>query len=378
MSASSSFVGLDIGSTGIRAAQITRHRRSGELELVRAASVELPPGAMRNGAVVDSKAVTHALKALWRRGRFSTRRVAMALSDSGVLTRQVDLPWMPPADFKTALRYQVGDALPVDLATVELDYHPLEEIERKDELGNPAPVNRILVVAANSEAVEALAATMRKARLEPVIADSSAFALIRAVCGGRLPQDDAVRAVADIGGDQLTVVVHQGGQPRFIRSIANLGGGAATHSLEERLNLEWEAAELLKRDTGLNGPAPVVVPLAESSVFGSTGTEEPMDPRVLATIGVLNPWATTVVNEIRNSLDYYQASTTEGRVAALDLVGRTVLLDGLVDRIATQIPLPVTVMPPLLGLPAAHRVTKQEAPDARLAVAIGMAMAVTT
>ena len=378
MRASSSFVGLDVGSTGIRAAQITRHRRSGELELVRAASVELPTGAMRNGAVADPKAVTHALKALWRRGRFTTRRVAFALSDSGVLTRQVDLPWMPPEDFSAALRYQVGDALPVDLATVELDYHPLDELERKDDLGNPSPVNRILVVAANREAVEALSVTLRKARLEPVIADSSAFALIRAVCGGRLPADDVVRAVADIGGDQLTVIVHQGGQPRFIRSIANLGGGAATHSLEERLSLEWDGAERLKRETGLNGPAPVVVPLAESSVFGSSGSEEPMDPRVLATIGVLNPWATTVVSEIRNSLDYYQASVTEGRVASLDIVGRTVLLDGLLDRIATQIPLPVAVLPPLLGLPASRRVHKAEAPDSRLAVAIGMAMAVSS
>lgn len=371
-----SFVGLDLGTSGIRAAE-TRLGRDGTREVTHIASIDLPHDAVRHGVIEDAATVTRALKSLWRQGRFTSRRVAFALSDSGVLTRQVDLPWMPPEDFAAALRYQVGDALPVDLTTVELGYHLLEEVDRTDDLGNPAPLNRILVVAANREAIEAQARVLRRANLEPVQADSSAFALIRAACAGTLPGDDAVHAIADIGADQLSVVIHQGGQPRFIRTIANLGGDTATSALADRLDVDWESAEDLKRATGLNGPAPVVAPVAESSVFGSVDVSAVPDPRVLATIGVLNPWASTVVNEVRNSLDYYQASGSGREISTLSVTGRTLLLDGVMDRIATQIPLPVTTMAPLAGLVPARRVARREPVDSRMSVALGMAMAVT-
>jgi type IV pilus assembly protein PilM len=377
-STASGLVGLDIGASGIRAVQVKRNRKTGEYEIVKAASVDLPRGVIRNGNIADEKALVKALRLLWRRGRFSTRKVAFALSDSGVLTRQLDLPWMPAADFRTALKYQINDALPVDLATVELDYHLLGETERKDDHGQPVELNRILVVAANRDAITSEAAAVRRAKLEPVVADSAAFALIRAACHGRLPDDADTHAIADIGADKLTVVIHQSGQPRFIRTIANLGGETATQAVATSLRVEPVEAERLKREIGLNGPAPVLAPIAESSVFGGGGIEDApaLDPRTAATVEALNPWAGTVISEIRNSLDYFQASTPASPIRTLSLTGRTAELDGLVERIATQIPLPVRTMEPLIGLSASRKVTKQEITDSRLSVAAGLAMGV--
>ena len=376
--ASTALVGLDIGTSGIRAVQLKHNRKTGDAQIVRAASVELPRGAVHHGAIVEQTVVTKALKELWKRGKFSTRRVAIGLADSGVMTRQVELPWMPPADFRTALRYQLGDALPVDLNSVELDYHLLAEVEHTDDHGQPADLNRILIVAANRDAITTEAAAVRKAGLRPVLIDSSAFALIRAACRGHLPADAATRAIADIGAEQLTVVIHQGGQPRFIRTIANLGGDTATQAIAERLGVSPEDAERVKRETGLNGPAPIVAPIAESSVFAGAGVEDvaPMDPRSVATVDALSPWATTIISEIRNSLDYFQASSPGTPIESLTLTGRTAELSGLVDRIATQIPVAVHTMDPLVGLTASGRVAKAGVPDTRLAVATGLALGV--
>lgn len=375
-STASGLVGLDIGTSGIRAVQVRRSRKGGVYSIVKAASVELPRGAIRNGTIVEPTIVAKALKQLWKRGRFGTRKVAFGLADSGVMTRQVDLPWMPPDDFRTALRYQINDALPVDLSTVELDYHLLGETQRTDERGQTVDLNRTLIVAANRQAVTAEAEILLKAKLVPVVADSSAFALIRAACHGDLPSDPATHAIADIGADQLTVVIHQDGQPRFIRTIANLGGETATRAVADRLGVDEDLAETLKRDTGLNGPAPVVAPIAESSVFGGSAIDSApaADPRVAGTVEALNPWATTLISEIRNSVDYFQASGATTPVTTLTLAGRTAKLDGLLERIATQIPLPVRLMDPLSGLEASKSVLKAEVPDSRLAVAIGLAM----
>ena len=43
-------VGLDIGASGIRAVELKRDRKSGAYTIVKAASVDLPRGAVRNGS----------------------------------------------------------------------------------------------------------------------------------------------------------------------------------------------------------------------------------------------------------------------------------------------------------------------------------------
>jgi type IV pilus assembly protein PilM len=369
-------VGLDIGSTGARAVEVKWSGRAKAFQITKAATIEFPRGVVRNGAVIDVKAVAKSLRKLWRKGHFSTRKVAFGLADSGVLTRQIELPWMPPRDFRTALKYQVTDALPVDASTLQLDYHVLGEDHRLDDHDQAVEFNRILLVAADTEMVTAFAAVLRKARLEPVVADSSAFALIRAACHGVLPTGADAHALVDVGADQLTVVIHQAGQPRFIRTIANLGGDTATEAIAESLRLEPEDAEALKIDTGLNGPAPTVAPIAESSVFREVASEptSAMSPQAVATVEALNPWATTIIGEIRNSLDYFQASDPNAPIASLSIAGRTARLEGLVERVATQIPLPVRVMDPLAGLDAPKKAVRAAESDTRLVVAAGLAL----
>jgi len=367
-----SVVGLDIGSTGIRAVEVKG--RPGSLRLAKAASIDLPRGAWVDGEIVDDKAVVTALKKLWKKGRFSTRRVVYGLSDPHILTRQMDLPWMAEEDFREALRFQVGDALPVDAATVEMDYHLLGEIQGTDERGVGARMNRILLVAADREGIRREASILPKAGLEPVGADSPSFALIRAACQGIVPSDGKAHALVDIGAEQLTLVVYQDGQPLFIRTVTNVGGAIATTAIAEALHVDPEEAEALKVATGLNGPAPVVAPVAESAIFSSGDDTAPLDPRAAETMAALAPWAATIVGEIRNSLEYFHASSPGVEISDLSLTGRTVALAGVRERIATEVPVPVRTLDPFLGLPHARRLTKEPVPDTRLAVAGGLAM----
>lgn len=370
-------VGLDIGSSGLRAVEV--HRRVGALpEIVRAANLDLPAGVITSGTIGDEHALVAGLKRLWRAGRFGTRNVAIALADATLLTRQMDLPWMPADDFRSALRYQVQDALPVDTATVELDAHTLGESHSIDRSGHAVETKRVLVVAADRSTTVAMAEAVRKAHLAPMIIDSSAFALIRAVCHGRLPDDDVPRVIVDIGAEATTVVVHAAGQPRFIRTITNTGGDHATIAIAEALDLDVPAAESLKMQVGLNGPVPIVAAVSESSVFSSLAEVQSMlDVRTQSAVDALNPWATGIVSEIRNSIDYFMSSATpETSIASITLCGRASLLDGLLERIATQVPYAVHRLDRFVGLPASQRVLHDPPPDARYAVAIGLALSV--
>ena len=78
-----SFVGLDIGGSGIRAAEVKG--KPGAHKIVRAASVDLPPGVIVDGQIVDQSALVSALKKLWKSGKFSSKKVAFAVIDNGIM-----------------------------------------------------------------------------------------------------------------------------------------------------------------------------------------------------------------------------------------------------------------------------------------------------
>src|SRR5215210_555755 len=91
-------VGLDIGTSGVRAAELTMGKGPATLE--RFGQVALPLGAVRDGEVIDSDAVAGAIKQLWAQAKFSSKKVVVGVANQKVVVRQVDLPWLPVAELR--------------------------------------------------------------------------------------------------------------------------------------------------------------------------------------------------------------------------------------------------------------------------------------
>lgn len=246
-------IGLDIGRTAVRAVELQSGRGT---TLRRHGSVALPPGAVEAGVVTDPHAVTSALRLLWKEHRFSGRQVRLGVCSGSVLVRQIELDWMPPADLKRALRYQVADLLPVAVDDANLDHVHLGEHERPDpQTGLPRRMVRILLVATARGAVDETVRAVQAAGLRPVTADLAPLALVRAAAaagaattGTRDASGAApTEAVIDVGSDKVAVAVHTGGVPHFVRVVPGIGGDMLTRALAESSGLGWEDAERAKR-----------------------------------------------------------------------------------------------------------------------------------
>ncbi|MGH2726402.1 MAG: type IV pilus biogenesis protein PilM, partial [Actinomycetota bacterium] len=87
-----SLLGLDIGTSAVRAAEVSM--KSDPPTLVRFSSVPLPRGAIVGGEIADLDAVVAALRELTRRGRFTVRNAALGLANQKVVVRQVEMPSM--------------------------------------------------------------------------------------------------------------------------------------------------------------------------------------------------------------------------------------------------------------------------------------------
>jgi len=345
-------VGLDIGGSGVRAAEIVPGRRP---TLRRYASVALPEGVISSGLVVDATALTQALRKLWVQGRFGTKDVAIGIANNGVLVRQMDLDWMPAEDFRKALRYQVADALPVPVDEANLDYYLLDEIE--PDPGSPQQqrkIARVMLVAAGREMVDTFVHSIQAAGLSLVRVDLLPFALVRAVSPVIDPLSP-LEAIVDIGADTVSVVVHQGGRPRFVRTLAGHGGHAITQALMDRYEWTWEEAERTKIAVGLvdrppetEDAATPAVPWALPQTFldDLSDTRVQPQPRVRRedhpAQTVIAEQVASLVLELGATLDYFTSSAgADGTLTRLMLTGLAADLGGLAEVLENQLEVPV-------------------------------------
>jgi len=313
-------VGLDIGTSGVRAAELSLGKGAATLE--RFGQVALPAGAVRDGEVVDPGVVAGALKQLWAQAKFSSKKVVVGVANQKVVVRQVDLPWLPAKELRSSLAFQVQDFIPMPVEQAILDFHPLEEFTN-DAGGR---MLRVLLVAAARDMVGSAMEAVSKAGLSPSMVDLTSFAVLRSQVSGGAGFGVEAEALVDVGASVTNIVVHQGGVPRFVR-ILLMGGGDITDAVAERLGVPADQAESVKQTTGL-----AVVP--------GSAEPHPANRAIEQTGGAF-------VEEVRGSLDYYLAQPGAARIGRVVLSGGGSRLGGLVERLQTATRLPVEVARPM-------------------------------
>lgn len=295
--------------------------------LERFGQVALPPGAVRAGEVVNTDTVASAIKHLWTSAGFSTKKVVLGVANQKVVVRQVDLPWMPPAELKSSLGFQVADYIPMPLEEALLDFHPLEEV--RDENGGRAL--RVLLVAALRPMVESLVESATKAGLSVQGVDLTSFAVMRALSAGTdMSMEGYAEAFVDIGASVTNIVVQSEGIPRFVR-ILLMGGDDVTEAVAERVGVPYEQAEAVKVQMGL-------------TVAGQDGPDAHPASRVIGST------VAQIVEEIRGSIDYYLAQPSALRLGRIVLSGGGGRLAGLDAWLSAATRLPVERAEPMAAL----------------------------
>jgi type IV pilus assembly protein PilM len=245
---STSMIGLDIGSSAVRAAEITRARGRRGLTLRRFGQTALPNGAVVDGEIRDPGAVATALRQLWSDTGFGSRNVVLAVSGQRVIVRQAEVPSMSEGDFRSALKFQAMDLIPLPVDDALLDFVILPPLP-----GEPKQTDQmqILLAAAHRGVIDSNLRVLREAALHPVALDPASAAIIRATERISATEDVTV-AIVDVGADLTVIAVRAGGRVRFSR-ILNRGGADLTARLATRSTIPPDEAESIKQRASDNG-----------------------------------------------------------------------------------------------------------------------------
>jgi type IV pilus assembly protein PilM len=314
----STLVGLEIEPSAVHAAAVTVN---GRLVLEHAASVPLEAGIVRDGEVLDTEALTAALRALFHDHKSLSKRVRIGIANQKIVVRIIELPPIDDAkELEAAVRFRAQDEIPMPLDSAVLDYQSLGIVDTAE-----GPRQRIVLVAARRDMVDKVVHAAQAAGLRPEGIDLAAFAMVRALhrMGG---PGETVLFLA-IGG-VTNLAVAQGLECLFTRVV---GGGleALAVELAERRGLTLEHARGWLEHVGLELPTDQVEGYeADAAIIE--------DARVVLVDGVRR-----IAGDVRNSVDFHHAQGGGAGIARCIVTGPAASLPGFTASLGAELGLPV-------------------------------------
>lgn len=342
-----SIVGIDIGSTSIRAVELGDPHKP-RPTLLRHYEVPLPDGAASRGEVLEPNTVAASLRRLWHQGGFKSKEVVLGMGNQRVLARDLTVPRMSQIRIRESLPFHVQDMLPVPVADALLDFYPVSE-----EVGDSGPVVNGLLVAAVKEAVLGNVKAVTLAGLTAVDVDLLPFAVSRALVT-RTGQRGTV-ALIDIGANTTSVVVLTDNVPQFVRIIP-AGGAELTQALRAGLEVEPGEAERIKATIGL--------------------AKQVSSPQEQQAVEIIYRVTGELLTSLRNTVSYFINTRPTTPVDHVVLTGGGAQLPGLADALGEMTRLPVAVGDPFHAVALSRHLdaTVLRQNKSTLSAAVGLAL----
>ncbi len=373
-------VGLDIGSSVVKAVQLRKVGRNIELE--KFGMAEIYPGGDKKTASNRREARIEAIRQALADGGISAKFSVSAVSGESIIVRYIQLPDMPENELQGAIRWEAEDYIPFPLDEVNLDHMILG----KSEVAGASKVD-VLLVAAKKELVAEHVDLLKAVDLTPAIVDVDSFAFLNCFEANYLPAAGEVIALLNIGAEITSINIFIAGVSRFSRDIA-IAGDTITASIQQRLNCSFQRAEELKIKEGapaLHDEESDTDGVADSSLLDTirgtveriTGEELGDDsPEVVAST-VLRGTLGNLTNEIRRSIQFFENQPNGRPVQRIVIGGGSSNLKNLDAYLNRELALPVEVADPLRNVPlAGGEVDKRKIERVRnlLGVSVGLGL----
>ena len=342
---SNAVLGVDISSTSVKVLALGL---SGRRYKVEAFAIEpLPAGAIVENNIQDPMVIGEAIRRALSEVKTGIKTAAVAVSGAAVITKTIEMDASLSEDeMETQISVEADQYIPYAMDEVAIDF----EVQGFNER-NPARVE-VLLAACRRDNVEMHEEALRLAGLKARIVDVEAFAMARASelieAQFKLPENNPVMAVVDIGATKTTLNIVVYGNTVYTREQL-FGGRQLTDEIQRRYAITADEAESAK---------------CEGSLPEDYETE------------VLGPFKEVMVQQVSRSLQLFYSSTQFNEVAGIALAGGAASIPGMAKLIEEKLGVPTRVANPFARMSLSGKVDGEklasEAP--MLMIACGLAM----
>jgi len=322
---------IDFGSRSIKVAKV--HKVSDGYELDNYGVILSPEGAISSGEIFNPIVVADVLTKLIRDSGIRDNKAIIAITGQKVIVREIVFPLMEDKELTAGVMWEAPKYVPYDLDESIIDAEKVEEFVEKD--GNK--MMRVLLVATPKSIIQPYMEVLRKARIKPKIIDIVSSANIRAFENNlsdkkEEEQDNSiVDIILSIGASNTNLTLVEKGNLKFTRDIL-IGGNDLTKAIAKSLNISFDEAEKLKRETKI--------------ALGKETEEEKKNESEKIIVKILNQ----ITKEVRKSLSYYKTQSQKVKYNKMILSGGCANIDNIKDLLSEQFEIPIIIGNPLEGI----------------------------
>ncbi|MCK5511003.1 type IV pilus assembly protein PilM [Candidatus Parcubacteria bacterium] len=344
LSNSASYMGIDIGSTGIKIVELKKE--SGKIKLASYGFSESEKSKTmdwQNNPELSARVI----KKIIREAGISAQSAISALPTFSVFSSILNLSNVSKKDIASAIHWEAKKVIPLPLEDMILDWKEIDASQK--EKNNKQNVNniKVLLTGAPRILVKKYIEIFKLAKINLLSLETETFSLIRSLLGN----DKSTIMLVEVGASTTDVSVVDSIIPILNRSI-DVGGEKITEAIAKNLNISLDKSEQFKYDLGV-------------SAIASPGSKAPK-----AIIDAVSP----VVNEIKYAINHFQDKNNK-KIEKIVLSGGSALLPDLTKYLAKILDMKVIIGDPWsrVSYPEELKPLLQEI-GPRLAVAIGLAI----
>jgi type IV pilus assembly protein PilM len=342
---SKSVVGLDVGSSTVKAVELSQKGRGRGFELTHLGVAKVPAEAIVQGAFLNAAAISESIREAIDAAKIRNKNVAAAVCGHSVIVKKVSLPMMSREELDEQIRWEAEQYIPFDVNEVNLDFQILESADDQGQMD-------VLLVAAKKDLIDDYVQVISEAGLVPVAIDVAAFAVENAFEANYQVGKQETVALVNLGAQVVNISIISGGVPCFTRDITT-AGNQYTEEIQKALSISFDEAERVKLGGGGSGQD--VVPQEVEQAMQSV-TE-------------------TVIGEISRSLDFFAATSSDTRIERVFLSGGAARVSGLRNAFQERSGLPVEIMNPLSRMLPSSRFEQGYLDDVAPSLGVGVGLA---
>lgn len=341
-------LGLDLGTKYIKYVEL-EHIGKDRFQLLSYGMAPAPIKGINSEMEIDQQALALTIKKLLQEGHVRTRKVNLALPESNVFTRIIQVPPLSERELSSAIKWEAEQYIPLPLEETQMDFSIVGE--SKDAQGNKK--YDLLLVAAPKTLISRYVKVMEMCGLEAKGIETEIIAASRALLPVVMDKPLTLMVV-NIGAMTTDLSIIKAGVISFTRTIPT-GGVTFTKILSQDLALPPNQAEEYKITYGIQ----------ENQLEGKVARS-------------LKPILSIITEEIKRALIYFQNKFPDETVSIIILSGGSAKLPGIVESLVKDVGLETQIGDPWLRIERdPKKFTKIEEEGVMFTVAVGLAMRAT-
>lgn len=331
---SSSFFGIDLGTTGIRVVELALENKRVTLKNYVSLEAEKrinPDGTVskKNIQSLDRDTI-ESLRTILDTAGVENHKVAMSVPASSTFTSIITFPRMPREEIEKAVNYEARQYIPIPIEEVVFGWSVIsndrvrkkvkkngegKEKEEQKSYNLQDDKTRVLLIAIPKEISAKYLEIANSFNLDLVTLETESFSLARSLVGAR----EGAYIIVDVGYKMTGITIVDDGSVTESHSISTVGGEEFTKIIAHSFGVNEERANLLKKEMGINVTA--------------------SDQRLA---DVLIPILSIIISEVKKNQQAYMR-TNGKKISGIVLTGGSSRMPGFPEFISREMNLPVEI-----------------------------------